>query len=331
MTTAVDTAASVERNRQPLQAPFPWFGGKSRAAGIIWDMFGRVDNYIEPFAGSLAVLLGAPRVAKAETVNDIDGFVANFWRAVTYAPEETAKHCDWPVNEVDLHARHIWLLEQRQDLTERLMGDPDFYDAKIAGWWCWGICSWIGAGWCSGNGSWVSQGGKLVKSDQAGVHRKRVHLGDLGRGVHRQRGVYDWFAALGARLRRVRVCCGDWQRVCGPAVIRQGKHNALLTGVVLDPPYSTDERDDRCYGLNDSATVAADCRDWALANGENPLLRIALCGYDTEHDMPGWSSVRWKTKGGYGGGRGKRAAINQHRETIWFSPHCLNAKQGSLF
>ena len=36
----------------------------------------------------------------------------------------------------------------------KLMGDPDYYDAKIAGWWLWGICQWIGSGWCSGQGPW---------------------------------------------------------------------------------------------------------------------------------------------------------------------------------
>ena len=43
-----------------LKAPFPWFGGKSRVSHIVWDYFGDVANYVEPFAGSLAVLLGRP-------------------------------------------------------------------------------------------------------------------------------------------------------------------------------------------------------------------------------------------------------------------------------
>lgn len=43
-----------------LKAPFPYFGGKSRVGPIIWDRFGDVKNYIEPFAGSMAVLLGRP-------------------------------------------------------------------------------------------------------------------------------------------------------------------------------------------------------------------------------------------------------------------------------
>lgn len=41
-----------------LAAPFPWFGGKARAAGRVWAALGDVGHYVEPFAGSLAVLLG---------------------------------------------------------------------------------------------------------------------------------------------------------------------------------------------------------------------------------------------------------------------------------
>lgn len=104
----------------------------------------------------------------------------------------------------------------------------------------------------------------------------------------------------------------------------------MLTGIVLDPPYSMDERDDMCYAI-DSPGISTDVREWALANGDNPLLRIALCGYDTEHDMPGWAMVSWEAKGGYGNVGNGRGCVNASRETIWFSPHCLNSKQGSLF
>jgi hypothetical protein len=129
-----------------IQAPFPWFGGKSRAADLIWQRLGNCGNYVEPFAGSLATLLARPHAPGIETVNDLDGFIANFWRAAAQQPDEVACQCDWPVNECDLHARHLWLLAQRDELVDRLQGDPDFCDAKIAGWWVWGICSWIGSG-----------------------------------------------------------------------------------------------------------------------------------------------------------------------------------------
>lgn len=40
-----------------LKAPFPYFGGKSKVAPLIWERFGVVSNYVEPFFGSGAVLL----------------------------------------------------------------------------------------------------------------------------------------------------------------------------------------------------------------------------------------------------------------------------------
>lgn len=136
----------------PLRAPFPYFGGKRKVADVVWQRLGDVRSYVEPFFGSGAVLLARPDGdgARVETVNDIDGFIANFWRAVAADPEAVAHHADWPVNENDLHARHAWLVGQRDALTARLEGDPDYHDARIAGWWCWGACAWIGSGWCSG-------------------------------------------------------------------------------------------------------------------------------------------------------------------------------------
>ena len=43
-----------------LRAPFPYFGGKRRAAPIIWAALGDPGGYVEPFAGSAAVLLARP-------------------------------------------------------------------------------------------------------------------------------------------------------------------------------------------------------------------------------------------------------------------------------
>jgi hypothetical protein len=46
--------------------------GKSRVSDLVWDRFGEVRNYCEPFAGSLAVLLNRPTAPGIETVNDLD-------------------------------------------------------------------------------------------------------------------------------------------------------------------------------------------------------------------------------------------------------------------
>jgi site-specific DNA-adenine methylase len=43
-----------------LKAPFPYFGGKSAIAPVVWQRFGDPPNYDEPFVGSAAVLLARP-------------------------------------------------------------------------------------------------------------------------------------------------------------------------------------------------------------------------------------------------------------------------------
>ena len=104
--------------------------------------------YAEPFAGSLAVLLAAPSPAAREIVCDTDGLLCNFWRAIKTAPDETAYWADYPTIHQDLTARHGHLIAWREEAAARLSEDPDFCDPKMAGWWVWGLSSWIGGGWC---------------------------------------------------------------------------------------------------------------------------------------------------------------------------------------
>ena len=74
-----------------LKPPFPYYGGKRRAAPHIWPRFGDAFSYIEPFFGGGSVLLANPNgPAKREIVNDIDGLLANFWRALKSDPEKVA-------------------------------------------------------------------------------------------------------------------------------------------------------------------------------------------------------------------------------------------------
>lgn len=367
-----------------LKAPFPYrryFGGKRRISDKVWQRFGDTRNFIDPFFGSGAILWTRPGWSLAdgawadghnrtETVNDLNGFICNFWRAIATAPDEVAAYADYPVIEQDLHSRHAWLMGERFNLSARLIEDPAFFDAKIAGWWCWGICAWIGAGWCDEKALLKGGGGlrkKLPKIGDGdargvqgvaargrqrpelfylkGVHATRVKRPEVGRrggkGVHQvsiTQGVYPelskdkginqiahraalstWFKELSARLRRVRVVCGDWKRITGENVTTR----IGITAVFLDPPYSHNERDGSLYA-QDSASIATEVREWALANGDNPRFRIALCGYEGEHEMPDtWECLEWKAGGGYGNRAGRRGYTNRHRERIWFSPHCL--------
>lgn len=344
-----------------LKAPFPWFGGKSRAADLIWSRLGDVSNYVEPFAGSLAVLLARPHLPRIETVNDRDCYLSNFWRAVKADPEKVARHADWPVNETDLHARHKWLCSRKR-FRVRMLAEPDYFDARTAGWWAWGISQWIGGGWCS-KPEWTGRAGhaprgmntlamKRPRCDRSNLaprglnalDNRRPHLSSAGQGLgtclptvgkgigkrphlsgNGPTGMHsmsvpmvEWMLALADRLRRVRVCCGDYARVLTPSCTWK-VGGGTLTGVLLDPPYSHSLRDRLLYAIDQD--VAAKARAWALAAGDNPRMRIALCGLEGEHVMPGWEAVHWNAPRGY--------ANKPRREVIWFSPHCL--KQRSLF
>jgi len=168
---------------------------------MVWERLGNVDNFVEPFAGSLAVLLRRPADHfagryRVETCNDADHFIVNLWRAVANAPDEVAKWADWPVLESDLHARHRWLMrsEYAADWRKRMTEDPEHFDAKVAGWWVWGLCCWIGSGWCSGET--VGERRPVVNQDGMGYgvirgpesqSARRPQLADqydLGRGVN---------------------------------------------------------------------------------------------------------------------------------------------------
>jgi hypothetical protein len=297
----------------PLRAPFPWFGGKRRVAARVWEALGDTANYVEPFAGSLAVLLARPSTPRVETVNDADGFICNLWRSLRWAPDAVAEHADWPVNESDLTARHRWLNAQRATLTERLEGDPEFYDPKVAAWWCWGLSCWTGDGWCAGDA-----GRRLPNLDGNGGKG----IAGAGRGDLRA-----WFASLSSRLRNVRVACGDWSRVVAPTVLRNTSGG--VRAIFLDPPYSEGDQQYAVGGTG--STVAAAVRAWALENGDDQTLRIVLCGRGSEHadlERRGWRVESWSAKGGYGRGDGKDA---RHSERLWLSPHCLKSAQRSLF
>ena len=335
-----------------LKAPFPWFGGKRRVADVVIAAHGDVGHYVEPFAGSLAVLLCRPP-GVLETVNDRDCYVANFWRALKHAPDEVAEHACDPVNEADLFARHMWLVNEGRRRVDAINADPEFFDAKVAGWWVWGQCAWIGSGWCSGKGPWVTDGQRPHLGDEGrGVNRKLPHLGTAGQGVNRKlphlapgRGVNRqlphldnkgqggsrretitaYMRQLSARLERVRVCCGDWSRVVTTGALTHPRDGHV--GVFLDPPYLKEVRTGDLYSTDD-ANVAHEVREWAIANGDDPRLRIVLAGYEDEHaaHMPAsWRVMAYSGKRAYGSTAGGGVnGENRHKERLWFSPACLD-------
>lgn len=335
------------------KTPFPWFGGKADAAVAVWDALGDVSHYVEPFAGSLAVLLRRPhpcnRTYHSETVNDLDGYLVNVWRAIQQHPDATAEYCSYPVTEADVMARHLWLLKWKDEaMVERLMADPDFCDPKAAGYWLYGCCAWIGGGWCDGNGAWVvGDDGRIVKRQdkEPGVRRGLPHVSDNDMGVHRPQvrepGVGDfhpmtmpelrrWFEFLSARLRHVRILNGDWKRAATSGVCKmlEVRMKGGKAGIFLDPPYSTAANRAEVYACDDFG-VADQVRAWCLKNGDDPDYRVILAGFDGEHNIleqHGWRAVEWFKAGFLKGGMAQQKVGGTHqqgRERLWLSPHCL--------
>ena len=275
-------------------------------ADTIWKRFGNVENYVEPFAGSIAVLLANPNPSKIETVNDIDCYIANFFRALALDPDNVIKYADNPVNEADLHARQTWLLSSStNEWRAKMHSDPDHYDSKIAGWWVWGICASIGTNW-------------LQSKNLNSV----PHLSSAGQGIHGiTKDMSEWLNDISKRIRSVRVTCGDWSRVVTKSVTYNsvGLSKDGITGILLDPPYLLSGRD-KVYNIDDD--VFTNVCKWAVDN-ESPKMRIAVCGHDGTYDFPDtWTKYSWQSNG-YGSMGNDRGRENAKKEVIWFSQSCI--------
>jgi hypothetical protein len=297
------------------QAPFPWFGGKRSIAADVWERLGKPTQYIEPFCGSAAMLLNAPKKASLEVIGDQNFYVANFWRCIKFQPGAVYEWQDYPVSHVDLDARHRWLTDGTRTAELRAsLADPEWPgDPKIAGWWVWGQCCWIGSGWCEKESQIPHVGNAGM-----GVQSQIPHVGNAGRGVQSKiphisdagRGVMDWFLSLASRLERVRIIHGDWSRCLNH------HYGASDTAIFFDPPYKGFES--LYHKEAQEKLVAEAVEDWCRENGSG--IRVALCGHVGDYNLPGWEIFRWsRGRLTYGGSK------TTEDEAIWFSPSCLKA------
>ncbi len=75
-----------------MKPPMAYYGAKTALAPTIVSMFPEHRRYVEPFAGSLAVLLAKPH-APLEVVNDLDRNLMVFWKVLRDSPTELARVC----------------------------------------------------------------------------------------------------------------------------------------------------------------------------------------------------------------------------------------------
>lgn len=72
-----------------VRTPLTYYGGKQMLAKQIVPLMPAHRVYCEPFCGGAAILFAKPR-AEREVLNDLDGQIVAFWRALRDRPRELA-------------------------------------------------------------------------------------------------------------------------------------------------------------------------------------------------------------------------------------------------
>jgi DNA adenine methylase len=194
-----------------VRPPFPYYGGKMTLAGRIAAVLPAHGHYVEPFAGSLAVLLAKPP-SRMETVNDLDGDLVNHWRVLRERPEDLARAC-----ALTPHSRAEW--EASRD--DHASGDELERARRF---------------WTA-----VTQA-RSNRLTRAGW-RHYVDPGATGTAFPEYLDAYvDRMAAAAARMHHVSLEC----RPATELVERYGAHRDVL--LYVDPPYLGETRsNDRAY------------------------------------------------------------------------------------
>lgn len=221
-----------------MRPPITYFGAKQIIAPAIADLLPPHRHYVEPYAGSLTVLL-AKTPSVMETANDLDGALMLFWRVLRDRPAELARACT-----LTPHSRAEW--EQCADLGH---GDELEQARRL----------------------WVrltqSRTGRLRRAGW----RHYVDPGAVGTAFPSYLdGYVDRMAAVAERLHRVTLEC----RPALELIDKYGRCEDVL--LYLDPPYLGETRsNDSAYRHEmktpeehrDLAELAHRCRAAVVLSG----------------------------------------------------------------
>lgn len=258
--------------------PIPYFGGKQTLASRIIDLMPAHRHYVEPFCGSLAVLLAKPR-APMETVNDLDGDVMAFWTVLRDRPDELARVC-----ALTPHSRgeHELSFDRPPDLEE-------LERARRV---------------------WVrltqGRGGMLRRTGWR-------HYGD----PHGGSGMPDYLAGYTARILPAAARLAGVSLECRPAldiIARFGRHPEVL--LYVDPPYLQSARSGRTWGnqYQHELRTEAEHRDLAAAL-LGCRAAVVLSGYPSalyDELYAGWHTVALPAFTGNG-----RDGARDRSEVLW--------------
>lgn len=263
-----------------LRTPLSYFGGKQMLASRIVALMGEHYMYVEPFVGGAAVLFAKPR-STFELLNDADGRIVRFWRAVRDRPEELARAVRLtPYSRAEWRECDKW----RRDASP----DPEPDDVEV------------------GRRLLVA----VVQSFQYGM---RAWAPPPVKSVGVWRNLPDRIAAASERLAGVALECGD-----GVALIQAYDRPGVL--FYCDPPYpmATRRDDAPVYSHDDDGRLWPRLLD-ALADVRHA--QVILSSYESDEinqRLFDWRSLPLAFKRSYGGLTG---AASMTPERVWLSPN----------
>ena len=281
----------------PTALPVTYNGKKTNAAKQIWELLGDPKHYIEPFAGSCAVLLSRPHdyTQRYETINDYDAYLANLLRAIKLDPEKLFEHVDaTPANKIEFAALRKEARTEEENLRELIEADRTYCDIDTAAQYYAMLC-----------GSFPGSSGLMA------IPHTHVRL------PYRE-GLKTIFEQIAKRFRYVCIHAASWETLVTNAQLLSP------TAIYLDPPY---DKTERVYRQRNR--VSADVEAWCLEQTGGPH-RIVLSGYDSEHDTlldHGWRKVETHTA------TSARVTLSNttNTEQLWYTPNCIHPTEETLF
>lgn len=261
-----------------LTPPFGYFGSKVRIAPAIVDAFPAHTGYVEPYAGSLSVLLAKPQ-STYEVVNDLDGDLVHFWRVLREHPDELARVCSLTPHSRQEY-RAAWPIPDTVDDIER---------ARLV---------WVKLA--------QGRGGALRSTGWRYHENPNARASSMPRTIH---GYVARILDVAERLREVTIECLPALEV----IARYGRDAGTL--LYVDPPYLFDTRSRTGIYRHEMGDVES---HRALAAAlHNATAAVVLSGYPSDlYDLelyPTWHRLELKA----GTGQNARAGYQERTEVLW--------------
>lgn len=282
-----------------MRAAFSYFGGKSRLAPWLASLLPDHRTYVEPFAGSAAVLF-AKQPSRSEILNDLDGNVVAFFRVLREHPADLIRQL-----QLTPYAR--------DELAAADLDEPDLPDLERARRFFVRVQ-------CSISHTTQQTGFAIAPQSPPGSGGSDH--------AHKFAAVADRLDACAERLRRVMIEHKPALQVVGR--FGADPHAALY----CDPPYLADvrslanKRRGSDYGVEYAA--AADHRELAEAL-HRCRASVLLSGYDSDlyRELYGdWHQLR-RTVGVPSANGGGERRWHETTEVVWSNR--LLAEQGQLW